>query len=300
MIGLALTLILASSTPLDLGHVHPQGPDHGLLEAGRFMIQLQNLRPHEVDEADPDVLVVDYSWDGGQAQALTRQEVRRLQERDGPDRLVLAYLSIGEAEDYRYYWKTDARKGRAGFVIRQNRRWRGNFRVRYWDPAWHRILYGGDDSYLDRILDRGFDGVFLDTVDAAEVQAEAGVKDAGPRMAELVKAIALHGRARDPGFVVLAQNPYCILEEDGLLDVISGVSAEAVLFRRERKTRSKIRVPLIRQLKGIRDGGRAVVVIEYVRSKRARRQFRDTCRENRFLCYAGHRLLGRPGWIVGP
>jgi len=31
--------------------------------------------------------------------------------------MVLAYLSIGEAEDCRYYWKTAARKGRAGFVV---------------------------------------------------------------------------------------------------------------------------------------------------------------------------------------
>ena len=46
------------------------------------------------------------------------------------------------------------------------RRWVGNFAVQYWGPEWQHILFGTPESYLERILARGFDGVYLDRVDA--------------------------------------------------------------------------------------------------------------------------------------
>ena len=38
----------------------------------------------------------------------------------------------------------------------------------YWQPEWKDIIYGNDDSYLKKILDAGFDGVYLDIIDAYE------------------------------------------------------------------------------------------------------------------------------------
>ena len=49
-----------------------------------------------------------------------------------------------------------------------NPEWAGNYKVRYWDPEWKRIIYGEDDSYLDRIMNAGFDGAYLDIIDAFE------------------------------------------------------------------------------------------------------------------------------------
>ena len=40
-----------------------------------------------------------------------------------------------------------------------NPNWDGNFKVRYSDPDWQSILFGGEGAYLDRILAAGFDGV---------------------------------------------------------------------------------------------------------------------------------------------
>jgi len=40
--------------------------------------------------------------------------------------------------------------------------------VKYWDKEWQQIIYGTPGAYLDRILKAGFDGVYLDLVDAFE------------------------------------------------------------------------------------------------------------------------------------
>lgn len=38
--------------------------------------------------------------------------------------------------------------------------------MKYWSRPWRRILYGSADAYLDEIIDAGFDGAFLDVMDA--------------------------------------------------------------------------------------------------------------------------------------
>ncbi|MCK4783235.1 MAG: endo alpha-1,4 polygalactosaminidase [Desulfobacteraceae bacterium] len=85
------------------------------------------------------------------------------------DRLVeCPYMSIGEAEDYRYYWQTGWKEGNPAFLDKEDPNWKGNFYVRYWDTDWQKIIYGNDNSYLKKILDAGFDAVYLDLIDAFE------------------------------------------------------------------------------------------------------------------------------------
>ncbi|MEE8372615.1 MAG: endo alpha-1,4 polygalactosaminidase [Dehalococcoidia bacterium] len=80
----------------------------------------------------------------------------------------IAYMSIGEAEDYRYYWQEEWGSSSPSWLAEENPDWTGNYKVRYWDPVWQRIIYREDDSYLRKILDAGFDGVYLDIIDAFE------------------------------------------------------------------------------------------------------------------------------------
>ncbi len=101
--------------------------------------------------------------------AYTAAEIQGLKTKaGGGSRLVICYLSVGEAEDYRYYWDEAWAILAPGWLEAENPDWEGNYKVRYWDPAWKRIILGGTSSYLQRILDAGFDGVYLDLVDAFE------------------------------------------------------------------------------------------------------------------------------------
>jgi cysteinyl-tRNA synthetase len=118
-----------------------------------------------------DVFIIDaFFW----GKLLTREQVQSLQKKpSGRGRLVLAYLSIGEAEEYRYYWRSEWKRRPPQFLERENPEWKGNYKVRYWMDEWQEIICGKadgglfDKSYLKRIIDAGFDGVYLDILDAA-------------------------------------------------------------------------------------------------------------------------------------
>lgn len=110
-----------------------------------------------------DLLILDAYYGDS---PLTGQEVELLQRKpSGARRLVAAYMSVGEAEEYRPYWQEDWRENPPEWLWQRNEDWEGNFRVRYWQKAWQDMLMGEPGSYLDIILSAGFDGVFLDVVD---------------------------------------------------------------------------------------------------------------------------------------
>ncbi|TAN37800.1 MAG: hypothetical protein EPN23_04615 [Verrucomicrobia bacterium] len=46
-----------------------------------------------------------------------------------------AYLSIGEAGDYRGYWEKEWSAQPPTWLGAENPDWKGNFKVRYWQPA---------------------------------------------------------------------------------------------------------------------------------------------------------------------
>jgi cysteinyl-tRNA synthetase len=113
-----------------------------------------------------DILLIDAFCEGI---SLTAGEVSSLRTKaNGGSRLVVAYMSIGEAEDYRFYWQPDWSDEPPAWLAEENPDWPGNYKVRYWDPEWQSIIYGTGDSYLGRILSAGFDGVYLDIIDAFE------------------------------------------------------------------------------------------------------------------------------------
>ncbi len=129
-----------------------------------------------VQGTNHDLAVVDLYFDG---KALTKEDVAALRKKaNGGSRLVLCYMSIGEAEDYRPYWSKDWNLKFAGaapaYITEQNPDWPGNYKVKYWDPRWQEVIFGREWSYLDKIIESGFDGAYLDIVDAYEYfQAKA-------------------------------------------------------------------------------------------------------------------------------
>lgn len=97
---------------------------------------------------------------------LTKQDLSLIENKaDGGERLLISYMSIGEAEDYRYYWNEEWVPGNPDWIVEENPRWEGNYKVKYWDEGWKKYIYGNTESYLQKIIDVGFDGVYLDIID---------------------------------------------------------------------------------------------------------------------------------------
>lgn len=114
-----------------------------------------------------DIIIMDIFF--SDEEEFTAAEIESLKiKQNGGQRLVIAYMSIGEAEDYRYYWDNNWYGNPPEWLESENPDWPGNFIVRYWMPSWQQIIYGNNDAYLDKILSKGFDGAYLDIIDAFE------------------------------------------------------------------------------------------------------------------------------------
>lgn len=131
-----------------------------LLNPEHFSSKQDYLR--QLEQSSYDLLIIDlYAED----RPLTSSDVERLKQKpQGGRRLVYAYMSVGEAEPYRPYWQASWEKNPPEWLETKNEDW-DSYRVKYWHKDWKNLLYGNPEAYLDRIMQAGFDGVFLDVID---------------------------------------------------------------------------------------------------------------------------------------
>ena len=167
----------------------------------------------------------------------------------GRSKLVLAYLDIGEAEDYRTYWQNDWEPPRAGvrgtpdFLVSVDPDgWSGNYPVAYWDPRWKDLVIYNEDSLLNLVLEDGFGGVYLDWVEAFDdvsviAAAElAGIEPAG-EMVAFITEMRDYATERHPNFLIVVQNGAdLVVDHPEYLDVIDGLAQEDLSFYGEADT----------------------------------------------------------------
>lgn len=202
----------------------PVPPD--LAAVDDFLYQLQNLDLAAIGDTAYDLVVMDYSADGDDETAFTAAQIAALKDSPGGPKIVLAYLSIGEAEDYRFYWQDWWQPGNPAWLGEENPDWPGNYKVLYWHPAWQAIVL----SYTDRLLAAGFDGVYLDLIDAYEYY-QGQRPTAAQEMADLVATIRTYARATDPDFCIFPQNaPELVTLVPGYLDSVDGIGREDIYY----------------------------------------------------------------------
>jgi cysteinyl-tRNA synthetase len=323
-VGVALGLVLAGALALSAtgDDARPKASRSNIGQVTSWGYQLQGEGGKGIDferltRADVDLLVIDL-FDLGEE--LTAKQLASLKRRpDGGRRIVLAYLSIGEAESYRYYWQKAWAKQPPGFLVAENSDWQGNFKVRYWDPAWRTILLGGnggsggsatgtaDAGYLDRVLRAGFDGVYLDIVDAFEYFGPEGEvperKTAAQDMAELVLAVARHAREtrKRPDFLIVPQNGANIFAEisralgEKYLAAVDAIGAEDTFYYGSRDENNPLRIQhdTVAALRRFGAAGKPVLAVDYVTDPAKAKKFVALARKNGFVPYVGRRALDR-------
>ncbi len=208
-----------------------------LLKAQSWYYRLDKTIVEEIAKVPADVVVMDHAKNGGR-DALTTAEVDRVRKGpDGKKRLVISYMSIGEAEEFRYYWKpewTEAAKknDKAKMPVwwkAANCAWPGAHAVRFWEPEWKQLIYGGGmDSFIGRIVKAGFDGVYLDRVDIYE-NFKTELKTPEEQMIRFVTELAATARRLKPGFLVIGQNAEDLLRFKPYRRVIDGLGKEDLL-----------------------------------------------------------------------
>jgi cysteinyl-tRNA synthetase len=168
---------------------------------------------------------------------------------------VIAYIDIGEAEDWRWYWTWSTDWDCTGdpptdwpdyILTCDPDGWSGNYPVAYWDADWKDIvIYGNHQgthpdrdyvSVIDEVIQDGFDGIYLDWVEAFEnstvmAAAQAAGLDPAVEMIAFIQEMRDHARARNPDFVIIQQNAAALIDgHPELLTVIDAISQEAIWY----------------------------------------------------------------------
>lgn len=303
----------------------------GVVSVNGWGYQLQGpggsaLLPGPLAVAPHDLLVIDFSRSGDEASKFTAQEVDDIRNSalggNGERKVVAAYLSIGEASEFRTYWDpawttnglaSGALTGLApSWLGPTNPNWPESRKVRYWESGWQAIVFNGSGTgWLDQIVTQGFDAAYLDIVDAyyfwavevAPGDREAGdpsdgdEKDAAGRMIDFIVALTTHARVTNPQFFVIPQNGAFILdaleEEDpsrkaAYLNAIGGIAVEDTYFVGGLDENNPLdpdvdKIAILQQ--DFLGNGKPVFAVDYVNTQPLIDDFVDRARSDGFTPY---------------
>lgn len=168
---------------------------------------------HDVEVAD--IIAADFDLVDVDPDGFSRSDVAAMQD---SGKIVVAYISIGEAEEYRYYWDPDA-----SYLLEENPDWAGNWYVDFSSPAWQSLII---DDYIPRIKAKGFDGLYLDTLETYHLE-EWYPSCSRETMTDFVRSIS--EAHRSSSFYIIAQNGLEIATD--IAAAIDGVGVEETYCR---------------------------------------------------------------------
>ncbi len=254
--------------------------------------QLQDVHLPDIARSFYDLVVIDYSADGSDEKAFSATDIAGIKNRpDGKRRIILAYLSIGEAEDYRFYWRAGWHNKRPPWMMGENPQWPGNYPVKYWDRRWQKIIF----NYLDRIIAVGFDGVYLDRIDS--YQSFRTNPRAEEQMISLVSGIAKYANRKKRHFYIVPQNAESLLRHSHYRKQLSAVAKEDFLFglKGDGKPNGKDEQFWSgKYLSLAQQSGLPVLVIEYLQNRKDILRTEKQLRARHFIPTFSNRALNRP------
>jgi cysteinyl-tRNA synthetase, unknown class len=192
-------------------------------------------------------------------------------------RKIIAYLSIGEAESYRWYWKKEwLKKGKPtalapAWLGKENPDWKGNYQVKYWHAEWQTLML----QAVDEAMSRGFDGIYLDIVDGFETyEQDRGnylenrlnpeTKQSYRRdMVDWVKRIAERARTTLPEALVIPQNGSQLLRHADFVTTVSGIGLEDLFTDGDRLQPKSHTTEVLGDLDYLAGTGNPVMLTEY-------------------------------------
>jgi cysteinyl-tRNA synthetase, unknown class len=258
--------------------------------------QLQRLDVRALTSSPFDLLVIDHAPDRVESVELMFKpsELASLKTKtDGSRRLVLSYVSIGEAERYRFYWNETwlDNANRPSWLGAVNPQWVGNYPVEFWNNDWQKLIYGHSDSYIDRVLDAGFDGIYLDRADVYEQFKNR--PNAQEEMVIFVQKLTDHARSIKPEALVILQNAEELMRNKDVRARIDAVAKESLYFNPDLLSiaNDEDANGSIKDLKLAQKWGRKILLVEYLGDPALAKQVRDRADRQGFIVHFAERTL---------
>ncbi len=209
---------------------------------------------------------------------------------------VLCYLSIGEAEPYRSYWQESWLKSPPEFLAEENPEWQGSYKVKYWLKAWQEKIF----PRVDEIMGQGFDGLYLDIVDAFEYFEDFDKKnglqpqcDYRLEMVNWIRRLRERCILKNRAALIFPQNGEGILEHPEVLSLIDGWAVESLWSDGQKMQSPESLAWRWRCLQPLRDKGLPLLIVEYPKKKDLAKQLMTIIKDyNIFPSMAERSLKG--------
>lgn len=193
----------------------------------------------------------------------------------------LAYLCVGEAESFRWYWPQI--QG-ADWLVRENPSWPDHYLVDPRSAEWRSLIV---ERVARRLEQKGYDGFMLDTLDTVEAlvsREPLRYEGAAGAMVRLVREL----RRQYPDAVIVANGGLAIFP--GIADRIDGVIYEGVTWTYDFESHTyRARTPgerarIENRLERVRRAGLPIYALDYVNPQNGDRaeRVRKTLRQEGF------------------
>lgn len=160
-------------------------------------------------------------------------------EKRGVEPLVLAYVNIGQAENWRWYWQKGWKPGSPEWIAGKDPSgWPGCYPVLFWHEEWQQIVI----EIIEKTLAAGFDGIYMDWVEVfvernvlSEAKAQ-GIKETHELLFDFFEIIRTYAREeslnQNPDFLMIAQNASFLFERNPqrYVQLIDAIAIEGVWF----------------------------------------------------------------------
>ncbi|MBN2642736.1 MAG: endo alpha-1,4 polygalactosaminidase [Victivallales bacterium] len=221
-----------------------------------------------------DLVVLDSSY---------TQIIQQLKQQS---KTVLAYLSLGEVNRSRDYFDIVESEG---LLLKPNPNWEGAYLVDVRKAAWREFVI---TQILPDILDKGFNGIFIDTLDSPLEEERANPKEFKGMVESSIKLIKAI-RKKFPKIKIMLNRAYAIAPQVG--GQINYLMAESIFYTYDFKSKKYIPVsePLYVQQKNILQNFRRrfpavqIVTLDYCEEsdQKLRTQIYKQQRDNGFIPY---------------
>lgn len=144
------------------------------------------------------------------------------------------YMSVGEAEEYRFYWPLVSGKK---IILEANPDWPGAHLVDIRSPEWQNILV---NRLIPQILDKGYDGLFLDTIDVPIMLEREDPKKYGNSAKALVNLVRTI-KQKYPKTGIIPNNGLEVLDQ--IAPFVDGILVEDLYTRHDFATKKSSPTP---------------------------------------------------------
>ncbi len=245
-----------------------------------FVYQLKNARFEKLTSIPADLLIVDADD--------TRFSTKELESLRAT-KTVLAYLSIGEAEEQRDYWRSQWTPRDPPWLYTEHPEKPSRYRVRFWDLAWQTIV----QQRLAELLVRGYSGVYVDGVESFTFWEYKQETEARQLMISTIKNLAIIAHKIRTDALIFVHNGEELLSDSTYVESIDGIGKEKVWYDENLKVPAHETQQIITTLMPAIVANKTVLIIDYPTERKKRCEVMKLAREHDYLGYTPTRELDR-------